>query len=180
MNLNLQEITLDVNDHHSYEYLFAKQYDVGRKYLVNITKDGDSYDISNTNASIYVKKPDGKIVINQCVISGTNQVMVTLSYQMTTVYGNAPFQIVFTDNENVISTVSGRFNIEKSTVQNGDIESSDDISIIDSLILQTEEIRQLELANANAIKLIANEWITYNSTPPSSADDNDFWTEFIN
>lgn len=173
MDTKLQEITLDINDLHSYEYLYTKQYDVGRQFFIYITKDSQPYDISNTIAYIELKKPDGTIITNPCLITDINKVAVGITAQMSVIPGIAPFQISFTDGDNVITTVTGKLNIERSSVQNDDIESSDEFGFLSDLIVQIEECKaatqNAKISEQNA-KISEDNAKTYETNALNSAN----------
>lgn len=143
MNLQVQEINLDINDNHTYQHLYTKQYDIHRVFKFNIYKDGNPYDISGTEAVFEMKKPDGTVIMNTAEITGTNQVQISLTPQMSIVYGKSTFQIKFIENENVVTTITGKLVIDEAVIQDNDVESSDEFGYITDLL-----VRIAEYANA--------------------------------
>lgn len=145
-DLKLQELTLDVNDNHTYQYAYSKQYDIGRQIVINITKDGEPFDISDTLAVIELKKEDKTIVINNVEIVDSNKVLVTLDEQMTACDGRNNFQIKFCKNGNVLTTITVILKVEKSVIQNGDIESSSESNLVTEMLIKIESVTQLMTA----------------------------------
>ena len=152
MNLQVQEINLDINDNHVYQHLYTKQYDANRVYKINIYKDGLPYDISDTNVAFEMKKPDGTVIMNACEITSTNQISISLTPQMSVVYGRALFQIVISKNENIITTVTGKMNIEESVIQDDDVRSSDEFGYITEILAEISTNANLAHDSAVAAK----------------------------
>ena len=141
---NIQYISLDINNNYEYDYLYMKQYDVGRKFVFTITEDGEEMDLSGVNASFMLHKPDGTFVAERDCDIENNKVIVTNTKQMSIVYGKFPFQIDLWEepagNEQVLyGTVTGYIICDKAAVQNEEAES------------QTEAINLILDARYNAL-----------------------------
>lgn len=144
---NTQRITLDVFDNQTYEQIYTKQYNKGFIVEFEITKDGLPFDFSNAIAVFEMKKPDKTIYVDYCNISG-NILSIEINSQMTAASGRAKFQITLYDlnsydydtktGDVIITTVTGVMKIDKSTVQEGDVESGDAFNIISNIITVTE------------------------------------------
>lgn len=129
---NIQRISLDINNNHEYDYLYMKQYDVGRKFIFTINEDGEELDLSDIKASFLLHKPDGTFVIErECEIEN-NKVIVVNTKQMSVAYGKLPFQIDLwqepAGNEQLLyGTVTGYIICDKAAVQNDEVESQTDV-----------------------------------------------------
>lgn len=141
---NIQYISLDINNNYEYDYLYMKQYDVGRKFVFTITEDGEELDLSGIKASFLLHKPDGTFVIErECTIEN-NKVIVVNTKQMSVCYGKLPYQIDLwqepAGNEQLLyGTVTGYIICDKAAVQNDEAES------------QTEAINLILDARYNAL-----------------------------
>lgn len=169
MNTELKTITLDVNDNKSYEYIYTKQYDVGRIFVINILKDGEPYNISGTEIVLEAKKPDGTTILDNenCKLTSSNQVTVTITEQMTAKEGKVEFQISFIKDSVIITTVSGYIKVDKSAVQHDDIESSSEYNVITDLLLKIEEVN----TSVNLAKIYMETSQTASSNAKTYADN---------
>ena len=141
---NIQYISLDINNNYEYDYLYMKQYDIGRKFVFTITEDGEELNLSGIKASFLMHKPDGTFVIERECDIENNKVIVVNTKQMSVLYGKLPFQIDLWEepagNEQVLyGTVTGYIICDKAAVQNDEAES------------QTEAINLILDARYNAL-----------------------------
>ena len=148
---NTQRIRLDICDNQTYEQIYTKQYNKGFPIEFEITKNGKPFNLSGIVAVFELKKPDTRFVIEYGNIQG-NIISVNVTDQMTTTDGKAKFQITLFDANTydpdnkastiIISTVTGTMKIDKSTVQNGDIEASkDEFNIINEVLIKIEDTK---------------------------------------
>lgn len=138
MTSNIQDISLDIYDSHTYEQIFSKQYDNGRKVRFTITENGQEYDLADKTVSFEIKKDDGTVVLKSCQIEG-NQAIVTIDKNITVFFGNRiPYQIKIVDvtNQTVITTVTGYMFIQESVVKQDDVESTSDFSSYADILLE--------------------------------------------
>lgn len=137
---NSQEIYLDISDNKSYQYIYEKQYNQGTKLIFHITKNGELFNFENASAVFKLKKPDKTIVIDNCIIND-DLISVTLTPQMTSTYGDAWFEVTLIENDTIIGTVSAKMKIDPSTIQDEDVESSDEFSFITKTLILMQDIR---------------------------------------
>lgn len=147
---NTQRITLDIRDNQTYEQIYTKQYNKGFPIEFEITQNGDPFDLSDVVAIFEMKKPDKTIYIEYCDIKD-NILSIQVNEQITAADGKGYFQVTLYDlnsynydtktGDVIISSVTGVIKIDKSTVYNGDVESSDAINIISETLVQIEEIK---------------------------------------
>lgn len=156
MSLLMQEITLDLNDSKTYEYMYTKQYDEGRQVVFHITKDGQPFDTTGYKATFQMKKPDGTVIFNDYDIED-GKFTVALTNQMSICAGNhIPFQIqlikVFDDlSSTVLTTVTGYLKVAKSVIDPDDVVSSDEFNALTHAMLQVEQL-QMEVTQAEALR----------------------------
>lgn len=135
---NIQKISIDIMNNKSYEYIYAKQYDVGRQIVFTVTEDNKEKDLTDMDVIFEMMKPDGYLIFDHIPIED-NKIVLTLSDQMTVLYGKMPYQLNIFDENVLIGTVTGHFLCEKAVVQNDDIESKDEINIKEELVQKIEE-----------------------------------------
>lgn len=135
---NIQKISIDIMNNKSYEYIYAKQYDVGRQIVFTVTEDNKEKDLTDMDVIFEMMKPDGYLIFDHIPIED-NKIVLTLSDQMTVLYGKMPYQLNIFDQNVLIGTVTGHFLCEKAVVQNDDIESKDEINIKEELVQKIEE-----------------------------------------
>lgn len=164
---NTQRITLDIRDNQTYEQIYIKQYNKGFPIEFEITKNGEPFDLSGCFATFEMKKPDKTVIWYNCDISD-NILSVEVTEQMTIVNGKAEFQITLNQGEILITTITGIMKIDKSVIQDGDVDSSSDISIVNEVLLEIKEVKQL-VADAKTYKESAETSASSASTSASNA-----------
>lgn len=153
---NTQEITLDIKDNHTYQQLYTKQYDYGSSIIFHIVNDGCPFDIEGVTAIFSLKKPDGHFIENNAdVIDGG--VKITITEQMTSVYGKANFSVTLLKNNVCITTITGVLKIDEAVIHPEDIESSDEYNIIDDILHKvTDANGAIKISENNAKKSAEN------------------------
>lgn len=139
---NTQKITLDIQNNQTYNQIYMKQYNKGSSIEFEITKNGEPFDLSNCEATFQMKKPDGTVIWNTCMLFN-NILSIVITEQMSNIDGKATFQITLIQNDCIVTTVTGIIIIDKSVIQNDDIESSDQFNIIINILEQIETTKQL-------------------------------------
>lgn len=136
---NIQEISLDVMNNHNYDMLFANQYDIGREFHIYVTKDNEPLDLTGLSATFLLKKPDGTKVVNVVDIIDNEYASVTITEQMTTRSGKLPFQLCLQEGEDfILYTIKGYLLVESAAVQDGDVDSHDESSLLNQVIVNRE------------------------------------------
>ena len=132
----IQHINLDVKNNKTYDYIYTKQYDVGRQVIFHVTKDGEPWEGTQTTRAIFeLLKPDGYCIIEDLEYDySSNTVTLTLDEQITVLSGRLPYQITLKDGDQIISTVTGRILCDKSVVQRDEIKSESSGNLIEDLI----------------------------------------------
>lgn len=111
---------------------------------------------TTATATLFVRKPSGKFVLQKDNISLTgNTVVIDLHNQAITEYGKPFFQIKFKKDEEVISTYSGMITVEKSLDDAGAEESKTVIAAFDTFT--DAEIARIEEATKAQIELMKAE-----------------------
>lgn len=138
---NLQKLSLDIMNNHSYEYIFANQYDVGRTVEITITDNDEPMDLRGVTALFSMLKPDGTYIANTCDVDGS-VVTVTITEQMTVYPGKSNYQIVLEKDGNTISTIKGVFLVENAAVEDGTAMSGDESSMWSDIISRSDASKQ--------------------------------------
>ena len=152
---NLQNITLDILNYKITDYIYTKQYDIGRQVKFTVTEHGVPIDLSNYTIMFMLMKPDGTCVLDRYDGEGT-YFTLTISEQMTTVSGKLPYQLTLCEGDNLISTVTGYMMCDKAAVSNDAVESHDSsnfLSKIDEAIALWEAV-----LHPTIIVLTADGW----------------------
>ncbi len=149
---NIQEITLDIKDNHTYQQLYTKQYDYGSSIIFHIVNDGCPFDIEGVTAIFSLKKPDEHFIENNAdVIDG--DVKITITEQMTSAYGKAKFSVTLLKDNVCITTITGFMKIDESVIHPEDIESSDEYNIIDDILHKVTDANEaIKISENNAKK----------------------------
>lgn len=150
MNYSVKRISLDIHSTSSRETVNTKRGDTGRKIYISLVDGGIPYIISEDCRAIFTaKKPDGKIVFNDCAIDN-NTIIYEVTEQTVAVEGRVDCEIKLYGADNKLIT-SAKFTIAVfGTVYNeGDeIESSDEFSALTKMM--GDAIEATENANEAA------------------------------
>lgn len=147
---NIQEITLDIRDNHTYQQLYTKQYDYGSSIIFHITKNGKPFELEGARAVFSMKKPDNHVIENTIdVVDGT--IAIDITEQMTSSYGKAKFSITLFKDDISITTITGIMKIDEAVIHPDDIESSDEYNIVVDILNKVVEAESA--ANTAIIKV---------------------------
>lgn len=152
---NVQNINIDIMNNKTYDYIYTKQYDVGREVVFHITQNGETWGESEISVVFELMKPDGYCIIDELEFDSTNNtVTLVLDEQCTCVAGRLPYQLTFSKDGKLISTVTGKIQCEKAVVQNGEIKSNSSGNLIEDLV----EIYDNKIFIAKTVALLAANW----------------------
>lgn len=142
----------------------------------HIFNNGETQNLSGynpVNVILNVKrKDDTSYTISIKGLGGTisgNTITFPITNEMTVLYGRNICNFRLENGEDVKYSCNFYMRVYKSAVDQSEISTSSEFHDINEKYNETQE----------QMKLMANEYVTTTSTPPASADDNDFWTEFI-
>lgn len=148
MNPIYSHLYLDLQ-HKTIDSVNLKQYDYeARSIRFHITDNGNPYILTpDIQAEIKIHKPDDTKVVNFATVDcDSNHITVGITSQMTSMYGVLHADISLFRDGKVVSTMPFLLNVEKSSVQNEDIISSDEYGVLEDLITElqiNENQRQL-------------------------------------
>lgn len=93
------------------------------------------------SAKVYVRKPDGKLIYNGCIIS-ENTVTIQTTTQMTAVAGTAMVQLEMTEGGKVLSTPIFRMRILEKLDDGSCVESTDEFTALQETLQEVEELKE--------------------------------------
>lgn len=138
MNDYVAKMTLDLNCQATPVVISAGQFDVGRKILITLTADGETYDATGATAVCKGKSGDNHFAV-EAVVSN-NTVTVTTDKAMLSSAGRTVAKIVLTDGTRTYSTQP--FVINTHSDYDGNVTASDYypvlMDILDRVIALTE------------------------------------------
>lgn len=131
------------------------QHDSGRILNCIIT---DMTIPAGSSARIYVLKPSGAEIYNDCVITG-NTVEVALTTQMLAEVGSAYCQIEITKTQKTVTSCEFSLDVNRSLVSDGAIESTNEFTALEEALSDVEELRELgkELKNPTFVQAAMRE-----------------------
>lgn len=147
LNYAINRITLDVQNRGSSVSVNAKKGDTARKLVITLTDGGVPYKLTGDCYAVFTgEKPDNHIVFNECQIED-NRIVYPIRYQTVAAEGTVKCEVRIYGADDLLLT-SARFSlIVESSVyeEGGEIESSDDFSVLTDLISRNQELmRELE------------------------------------
>jgi hypothetical protein len=170
------EIIKNINvDFHDNEYIMvnAKQYDNSSRWIaITCYNQGSIYNLNASKHSAFVKfkRADGKSVLNFCKINYKGEVLVELTEQMLAVggicyvdlvvigKGNAMVnidtgEIIAIDDAPILSTMAFCVNVYESSIDNSEIEYSNEYSALNELLkkVEAEYAEIVKLARSYAV-----------------------------
>lgn len=136
-------LTLEMTTLNSQATVHIKKNDTKNKLVVSLSENGKPYKLSkNVYAAFVGKKPDGKIVFNDCDIVG-NTITYTITAQTSVVAGIVACEIRLYDiNDNLLTSPNFTVVVDE-TIYNADdvqIESENEINVLDSLISEAKAL----------------------------------------
>ena len=148
MNVLTHRMVLDMRTLTSQANVHIKKGDTKNKLVISLSENGKMYELTEKAHAAFVgKKPDGKIVFNNCEVVG-NTIEYTITAQTSVLAGMVDSEVRLYDaNDNLLT--SPRFTIVvDDTIYNADdiqIESENEINVLDSLIAEaTALIKEIE------------------------------------
>jgi hypothetical protein len=157
---NTQRIKIDILNNKVYEYIYTKQYDIGRLVIFTITEDGEPLSLDGYDVVFQLKKPDGTVIIectdeSTCFVKDGDVVNLILNDNMTCLSGKLKYQLSVVDGEKTISTVTGYILCDKAAVQRDDVRSSTGGNLVDELY----EIYENNLFAPQLVTLQRSDWL---------------------
>ena len=163
-----QEIDLELNKPSERQRVHAIQYDNNKAYIVaTVWNNGEQYKLTTDDTIAFVcTKPDGHGINKEAFIDNEGRIIFPIGEQLTVVYGEFPaefriYSVTYDDEGKIIpvskATTSFMVWIEKSSLQNDTVISSDDFDTLTKLITEaTEVIANANIAIDNAITATSN------------------------
>ena len=136
--------------------LSFKQGDTGRVLHITLTENGDLFNIPQDCVAVFTAlKPDGKIIFNDCEISG-NEITYSITAQTTAVVGKADCELRLYGAGNTLIT-SPHFTIfVHPTAYYDQIESKDEVNTLTNLISEAST----KLANGDFVPKLSVGTVT--------------------
>lgn len=154
----IKELNIDLYNS-KYISVNAKQYDKSSRYiLATCYNQGSIFPIDNISNYAFVRyrKPDEKNVFNCCDITKDGKVLIELTEQMLAFVGKCFIDLVIVHNEpipidsiivnngelltnentGIVSTMLFCVNVIESTLDNRDIESTDEYNALNELLIK--------------------------------------------
>lgn len=139
-----------------------------------IQENGVPYDLTGTTITLMVRKPNTYMYSQEVTAMGGtisgNCITFPVNNEFTNKYGRCLCRFQLEYGQDKKNTCTFYLRVYKAPIQQEEEKEDDHFHDIDEKYEETQQM----------IKLLANEYVTTTSAPPSTADDNDFWTEFIN
>lgn len=139
MNVLNHRIMLDMLTLTSQVTVHIKKNDTKNKLVISLSANNKMYEMEKDIYAAFVgKKPDGKIVFNECEVVG-NTIEYTVTAQTSAVVGIVACEIRLYDGDNNLLT-SPKFNIvvDETLYDSDDIESENEINVLDALISEAQ------------------------------------------
>ena len=149
---NIQYITLDIMNNKTNNFIYTKQYDVGREVVFSFTDNGSPLTLTGLTVIFSMKKPDGKYITysgSENMTLSASTVTLEFTEQMTVLYGKLPYQLSLVDGTpeevaegtaTIISTVNGYIICDKAAVQREDLVSESDGSYAADVMTAHESV----------------------------------------
>ena len=181
MNDSIKRISLDIHSTSSGETVNTKRGDTARKIIISLVDGGLPYIIGEDCYAVFTgKKPDGKVVFNDCTIKD-NTIIYAFTEETVAVEGRVNCEIKLYGFDDKLIT-SPKFTIAVfGTVYNeGDeVESSDEFNALTSLMADTQKaikeaqdaVEEAQEAIKTAQEMEASLYITDAGGSPISIDN---------
>ena len=134
-------VSLDIQEIASQFSLSIKQGDTNRRLVITLTVNGQIYKITDDCYAVFAStKPDGTIILNDCIIQD-NTVIYDITSQNTGTIGIADCEIVLYGGDGAVLT-SPRFKLEvyETVYSEEKIESTDEYNSLISKVAQANAL----------------------------------------
>lgn len=136
-------LTLEMTMLNSQASVRIKKNDTKNKLVISLSEHGKLYTLTeNMHAAFVGKKPDGKIVFNDCDIVG-NTITYTITAQTSVAVGIVDCEIRLYDaNNNLLTSPTFTIVVDEIIYNADDIqtESENEINVLDSLISEARKL----------------------------------------
>ena len=142
MTYSFYKISLDIHDHGSNVSLKAKRGDTGRLLFITLMDGRNPYTITKDCYAVFTaKKADGKVLYNECSITG-NTICYAFTPQTTSAVGKSDCEIKLYGADNkLITSASFTLMVEDTVYNEGDeVESSDEFSALTALMSEANAL----------------------------------------
>jgi hypothetical protein len=146
------KITLDVHNVAAPVFVRLKKKDSARRILVYLTEKSQPYQITEDCYAVFTaKKPDGKVIFNDCTIDG-NTIIYKITDQTTAAVGQFDAEIkLYGGDGKLITSPFFTIVVADTVYDEGDeIESTDEFNALAALI---ERVQSLETTSALVCKV---------------------------
>ena len=159
----ITKITIDLIQHNHLRIVKAKQNDIGRSMEITLLANGVAFPAASSDlVRIFVKKPDRKLVYNNCTVED-GKVIAPLTSQTLAVAGRALAEIELIRGESRLSNPIFELDIAQTNIDDNAIQSTDEFGVIkewldDSVEAATEaaEAANTAAGAANTAAGVAN------------------------
>ena len=162
MNPFYYRIALDIHDATSQLSFSIKKGDTNRRLLISLMDNGTPYTISGDCYAVFsARKPNGKVVFNDCTIKN-NLIVYDITEDNTTIEGRLDCEITLY-GEYGQQITSPRFTIivYASVLTESEVESSDEYKALNTLVREGNDlVKDMERALENGdLKIVSTELI---------------------
>ena len=143
MKIKEFDFSLDVKKHKRIEDIVLVENDrQTARFNINLMDGNQAFLIGeNAEVSIAFQKSDDTYVEQECMLIG-NKVIVTLVDQVLTKSGKVMAEVIIRNDEQILTTASFGFHVRKNILNDGAIESTNEIGILNKLIDKVKELAQ--------------------------------------
>ena len=162
MNDSIKIMSLDIHNTISGDTVNTKRGDTARKLVISLVDGGTPYTIAEDCYAVFTaKKPDGKVVYNDCTING-NTIIYQLTEQTVSVEGRVNSEIkLYGADGKLITSPKFTINVFGTVYNEGDeVESTDEFSALTQMVSDTLAVQKAageaaESANTAAVNATA-------------------------
>ena len=164
MNYTEHKITLDIHKSVSHVSICVKKGDTGRRLLIHLAEKGYPYKISHGCYAVFTaKKPDGKVVFNDCNIEG-GVIRYDFTPQTVAAIGIVTCEIIlYGAGGEQLTSASFNIIVEDSIYdKDAEIESTNEYNALADLvskIIGFDGIPSVSTVRTSYVTLLADAWV---------------------
>ena len=160
MNYTEHKITLDIQKIVSPVTVSVKKGDTGRRLLIHLAERGYPYHISDGCYAVFTaKKPDGKVIFNDCSIDGC-EIRYDVTAQTVAAVGMFDCEIVLYGSGGEQITSALFHMIVEDTIYDTEteVESTSEFNALSALIAEVQALKNSAPSRISEVSLPANRW----------------------
>ena len=135
-----KKIRIDLTRPYLIPTLHVKQGDSAREIEVSLFAEIEEIIPTTEEINVYIKKPDGMKVRNECTVSD-GKIVIPIRQQSVVVPGSAEAELQIISGSDVLSTPIFKLDIMPTNIDDSEVESQNDFSLLQEALMEVADLK---------------------------------------